>query len=300
MVFGIASTIVIVFALLVIFGSFFTVKSGNAAAILRFGKFHRTVQAGLHFKLPFVESKTEITLRTQQIALSMETKTKDNVFVTVPVSVQYSVIPDQLLKALFSVADPKAQIASILYNILLGHIPSMDLDEVYLKQPETAVQMTAELDRAAQQFGYSIQRVLITDIEPSKDVRQAMDNINIANRNQISARAQGEADRIKVVAAAQAQAEAKKLQGQGIADERIAIARGFKEAIEMIKESADVPGEEAYSMLLFTNWTDMLSAVGTSPNSTVVFVPSGPGGLADFQQQMMSSTVLSRALANKR
>ena len=147
--------------------------------------------------------------------------------------------------------------------------------------------------------GYLINRVLVTDIVPSPQVRQAMDNINIANRNQVSAKAQGEADRIKVVAAAQAQAEAKQLQGQGIANERIAIAKGFKEAIEMIKESADVPGEEAYSMLLFTNWTDMLSAVGTSPNSTVVFIPSGPGGLSDFQQQMMNVSTLNKAFAEK-
>jgi regulator of protease activity HflC (stomatin/prohibitin superfamily) len=144
--------------------------------------------------------------------------------------------------------------------------------------------------------GYIINRVLVTDIVPSPQVRQAMDAINIANRNQVSAKAQGEAERIKVVAAATAQSEAKKLQGEGIANERIAIARGFREAIELIKESAGISGDEAYTMLLFTNWTDMLSAVGTSPNSTVVFVPSGPDGLADFQQQMMNVSAAGNAL----
>jgi regulator of protease activity HflC (stomatin/prohibitin superfamily) len=156
-----------------------------------------------------------------------------------------------------------------------------------------------ELEKEMNPVGYIINRVLVTDIEPSPQVRQAMDAINIANRNQISAKAQGEAERIKVVAAATAQAEAKKLQGEGIANERIAIAKGFREAIELIKESAEVSGREAYTMLLFTNWTDMLSAVRTSPNSTVVFVPSGPDGLADFQQQMMNVSVAGNALAGK-
>jgi regulator of protease activity HflC (stomatin/prohibitin superfamily) len=188
---------------------------------------------------------------------------------------------------------------AIVNNILLGHIPSMEFDEVYSSQPQIAMWVKTELEKEMNPVGYIINRVLVTDIVPSPQVRQAMDAINIANRNQVSAKAQGEAERIKVVAAATAQSEAKKLQGEGIANERIAIAKGFREAIELIKESAGISGDEAYTMLLFTNWTDMLSAVGTSPNSTVVFVPSGPDGLSDFQQQMMNVSVAGNALNNR-
>ncbi len=291
--------VVVLFGLITLASSIFTVSSGNAAVIQRFGKFSRTGGAGLNLKLPFAETKFEISLRVQQVDLKMETKTKDNVFVAIPVSVQYSIIPTMVYEAVYTMSNFKGQMESIVNNILLGHIPSMDFDEVYSSQPKIAAWVKAELDKEMGPVGYLINRVLVTDIVPSPQVRQAMDNINIANRNQFAAKAQGEADRIKVVAAAQAQAEAKQLQGQGIANERIAIAKGFKEAIEMIKESADVPGEEAYSMLLFTNWTDMLSAVGTSPNSTVVFIPSGPGGLSDFQQQMMNVGTLNKAFAEK-
>lgn len=291
--------VVVLFGLITLASSIFTVSSGNAAVIQRFGKFSRTGGAGLNLKLPFAETKFEISLRVQQVDLKMETKTKDNVFVAIPVSVQYSIIPSMVYEAVYTMSNFKGQMESIVNNILLGHIPSMDFDEVYSSQPKIAAWVKAELDKEMGPVGYLINRVLVTDIVPSPAVRQAMDNINIANRNQVSAKAQGEADRIKVVAAANAQAEAKQLQGQGIANERIAIAKGFKEAIEMIKESADVPGEEAYSMLLFTNWTDMLSSVGTSPNSTVVFIPSGPGGLSDFQQQMMNVSTLNKAFAEK-
>ena len=291
--------VVVLFGLITLASSIFTVSSGNAAVIQRFGKFSRTGGAGLNLKLPFAETKFEISLRVQQVDLKMETKTKDNVFVAIPVSVQYSIIPTMVYEAVYTMSNFKGQMESIVNNILLGHIPSMDFDEVYSSQPKIAAWVKAELDKEMGPVGYLINRVLVTDIVPSPAVRQAMDNINIANRNQVSAKAQGEADRIKVVAAANAQAEAKQLQGQGIANERIAIAKGFKEAIEMIKESADVPGEEAYSMLLFTNWTDMLSSVGTSPNSTVVFIPSGPGGLSDFQQQMMNVSTLNKAFAEK-
>jgi regulator of protease activity HflC (stomatin/prohibitin superfamily) len=286
----------VLFALIIFFSSFFTVNSGNAAVIQRFGKFNRTGGAGLNLKLPLVETQFQISLKVQQADLKMETKTKDNVFVAVPVSVQYSIIPDKVFEAVYTMANPQGQMEAIVNNILLGHIPSMDFDQVYSSQPQIAMWVKAELDKEMGPVGYMINRVLVTDIVPSPQVRQAMDNNNIAMRNQVSAKAQGEADRIKIVAAANAQAEAKQLQGQGIANERIAIAKGFKEAIEMIKESAQVPGEEAYSMLLFTNWTDMLSAVGTSPNTTVVFIPSGPGGLADFQQQMMNVSTLGSSL----
>ncbi len=287
------------FLLIVVLSSLFTVQSGEAAVVQRFGKFHRTAGAGLGIKVPFIETKMTLSLRVQQADLSMETKTRDNVFVSIPVSIQYSVDPRRIYEAVYTLSSPRAQMEAIVNNILLGHIPSMEFDEVYSSQPQIAMWVKAELEKEMNPVGYNINRVLVTDIVPSPQVRQAMDAINIANRNQVSARAQGEAERIKVVAAATAQAEAKKLQGEGIANERIAIAKGFREAIELIKESAGISGDEAYTMLLFTNWTDMLSAVGTSPNSTVVFVPSGPDGLADFQQQMMNVSVAGNALSNR-
>ena len=292
--------ILAVFVLIVLASLSFTVQSGNAAVVERFGKFNRIGHAGLNLKLPFAERKFEISLKVQQVDLKMETKTKDNVFVAVPVSVQYSITPTKIFEAVYTMANAKGQMEAIVNNILLGHIPSMEFDEVYSSQPQIAMWVKAELDKEMAPVGYTINRVLVTDIVPSAAVRDAMDNINIANRNQVSAKAQGEADRIKVVAAANAQAEAKQLQGQGIANERIAIAKGFKEAIDMIKESANMPGEDAYAMLLFTNWTDMLSAVGTSPNSTVVFVPSGPNGWLDFQQQMMNVAAFSKTVGDKR
>jgi regulator of protease activity HflC (stomatin/prohibitin superfamily) len=299
MIFLIVVAVLALFVLITVASSLFTVSSGSAAVIQRFGKFNRTGAAGLNVKLPFAETRFEVSLKVQQINLQMETKTKDNVFVAIPVSIQYSINPTKIYEAVYTMASPQSQMEAIVNNILLGHIPSMDFDEVYSSQPQIAMWVKTELDREMGPVGYTINRVLVTDIVPSPQVRQAMDAINIANRNQVSAKAQGEAERIKVVAAANAQAEAKQLQGQGIANERIAIARGFKQAIELIKESADVPGEEAYAMLLFTNWTDMLSAVGTSPNSTVVFVPSGPNGLADFQQQMLNVSAVSKSLGEK-
>ncbi len=295
------SIVLAVFAvvvLLLLAMSLFTVQSGEAAVIERFGKFHRTAPTGLNAKVPFTETRSLISLRVEQVDLVMETKTRDNVFVSIPVSIQYAINPGKLFEATYTMSSPRAQMEALVNNILLGHIPSMDFDEVYTSQPQIAIWVKAELDKEMSPVGYTMNRVLVTDIVPSAEVRQAMDAINIANRNQVSAKAQGEAERIKVVAAAQAQAEAKKLQGEGIANERIAIARGFREAIEVMKESADVPGAEAYSMLLFTNWTDMLSAVGTSPNSTVVFVPSGPSGLADFQQQMLNVSTAGKAFAS--
>jgi regulator of protease activity HflC (stomatin/prohibitin superfamily) len=295
----IVTAVFALFLLIVLLSSLFTVQSGDAAVIQRFGKFNRTATAGLGFKLPFVETKSTLSLRVQQADLSMETKTRDNVFVSIPVAIQYAIDPRHIFEAVYTLSSPRAQMEAIVNNILLGHIPSMEFDEVYSSQPQIAMWVKTELEKEMNPVGYIINRVLVTDIVPSPQVRQAMDAINIANRNQVSAKAQGEAERIKVVAAATAQSEAKKLQGEGIANERIAIAKGFREAIELIKESAGISGDEAYTMLLFTNWTDMLSAVGTSPNSTVVFVPSGPEGLSDFQQQMMNVSVAGNALNNR-
>ena len=167
-------TILAVFLLIVLASSTFTVQSGNAAVVERFGKFNRIGHAGLNLKLPFAESRFEISLKVQQVDLKMETKTKDNVFVAVPVSVQYSITPTKIFEAVYTMSNAKGQMESIVNNILLGHIPSMEFDEVYSSQPQIALWVKAELDKEMAPVGYTINRVLVTDIVPSAAVRDAM------------------------------------------------------------------------------------------------------------------------------
>jgi len=283
--------ILIVIALVIIRSTAFTVRTQTAVVVEQFGKFNRVANPGLNFKLPFVETIHTISLVTYQLEGAIETKTQDNVFVKLPVKVQYRVIDnsDAVRNAYYKLATPQSQIESYLYNILLGHIPDTTLDQVFLTQPAIAQRATTELSAEMKDFGYEIVKVLITDIIPDEGVKVAMNRINAETRNAAANKAQGDAEYILKVRQAEADAEVKRLEGVGVAQEREAIAVGWTESIQKLKADTTMSDSEAAFLLLFTNWTDMLRVVGASTNSTMVFMPSGPEGLQNFQQTMTNA-----------
>jgi regulator of protease activity HflC (stomatin/prohibitin superfamily) len=293
----VAVVILIFFALILIKSTAFTVRIQTAVIVEQFGKFNRVAGPGLNFKLPFVETIHDISLVTYQLEGSIETKTQDNVFVKFPVKVQYRVIdaPESIRNAYYKLATPQSQIESYLYNILLGHIPDTTLDQVFLTQPAIAQRATTELSAEMKDFGYEIVKVLITDIIPDEGVKTAMNRINAETRNAAANKAQSDAEYILKVRQAEADAEVKRLEGVGVAQEREAIAVGWTESIKKLKTDTTMSDTEAAFLLLFTNWTDMLRVVGGSTNSTMVFMPSGPEGLQNFQQTMTNALFASVA-----
>lgn len=280
--------VLVIVAISTIASAAFTVRTQHAAIVEKFGKFQRVAEAGLSFKLPFVESVRVISLETFQLDGKIETKTKDNVFVELPVSVQYRVIdrPQQIADSYYKLTNTKAQIESYLYNILLAHIPETDLDEVFLTQPQIAARATKELSDEMLPFGYEIVKVLITDIVPDAGVRSAMNRINEMNRLAVANKAQGDAEYILKVRQAEGDAEVMRQTGLGIASERNAIADGLAEAIEKIAKGTSMSETAAMGILLFTNWTAMLKEVGSTKNSTMVFMPSGPEAITNFQETL--------------
>ena len=208
--------------------------------ITRFGKFLRVAEAGLNWKMPYFDSVPGlVSLRVNQITLTMETKTKDNVFVTIPISVQNRVRPEKVYDAFYKLSDPVAQIKSYVEQVILGHVPGMTLDEVFASQSSIAVAVKKELDADMSTFGYEIVNVLVTDIVPDAKVKSAMNDINAAQREQVAANARGEAEKILVVKKAEAEAESKALQGQGIANQRKAIIEGLQISVEQFQKAVE-------------------------------------------------------------
>ena len=183
-----------IFVLSTFLGVFFTVKTAEVAVVVRFGKFLRIAEPGLNLKVPLIDRVAgKVSLRVNQITLTMETKTKDNVFVTIPISVQNRVRPEAVYDAFYKLADPTAQIQSYVEQVILGHVPGMTLDEVFASQSGIAAAVKKELDTDMAGFGYEIVNVLVTDIVPDDKVKAAMNDINAAEREQVAATARGEA-----------------------------------------------------------------------------------------------------------
>lgn len=284
--------------LLVVFGivavvtvlkTLFTVRTSSAGVVERFGKFNRIVRPGLHVLIPYAERVFMVDLQVKQAQFSVETKTRDNVFVQIPVSVQYQVLDEKIYDAFYKLSSPQKQIESFVFNSILGHVPKLTLDETFEQQSGISVAVKVELDTIMSGFGFNILTALVTDIIPDVKVKAAMNDINAAQRAQVAAQARGEADKILKVKQAEAEAESKALQGKGIAAERQAIIDGLSASIEHFQGA--VPGstsEEVMALVLLTQYFDTLRDIGTRGGSSTIFLPNNPGAANDFQQQILA------------
>jgi regulator of protease activity HflC (stomatin/prohibitin superfamily) len=281
--------------LALILGNFFTVNTAQVAVITRFGRFLRVAEPGLNWRWPFIDRVAgRVSLRINQIALTMETKTKDNVFVTIPISVQSRVRPEKVFDAFYRLSNPVEQIQSYVEQVILGHVPGMTLDEVFASQSGIAAAVKHELDADMAGFGYEIVNVLVTDIVPDAKVKSAMNDINAAQREQVAANARGEAEKILVVKKAEAEAESKALQGRGIANQRKAIIEGLQSSIEQFqKVVGGTSASEVMQLVLVTQYFDTIKSIGETDRTNTLFLSHSPGAVREISDQVMQSMLIA-------
>ncbi|MGC6423066.1 MAG: SPFH domain-containing protein [Flavobacteriaceae bacterium] len=290
-------TIVIIFtAILLVLSGLFVVKQQTAAVIERFGKFIAIRQPGLHIKIPFIDRISgRISLRVMQLDVIVETKTKDDVFVKLKVSVQYRVVPSKVYEAFYKLDYPQDQITSYVFDVVRAVVPKMKLDDVFEKKDEIAIAVKGELNDAMINYGYDIIKTLVTDIDPDAEVKTAMNRINAAERQKVAAQYEGDAARILIVEKAKAEAESKRLQGQGIADQRREIARGLEESVDVLN-NVGINSQEASALIVVTQHYDTLQSIGEETNSNLILLPNSPQAGSDMLNNMVASFTASNQI----
>ncbi len=279
----------LIFGLIILISSFFIVKQQTAAIIERFGKFQSIRQSGLHLKIPLVDRIAgRLSLKIQQLDVLVETKTKDDVFVRLKVSVQYKVIKDKVFHAFYKLDYPHDQITSYVFDVVRAEVPKMKLDDVFLRKDDIAVAVKSELNDAMSEYGYDIIKTLVTDIDPDAQVKEAMNRINAAEREKVAAQFEGDAQRILIVEKAKAEAESKRLQGQGIADQRREIARGLEESVDVLNR-VGINSQEASALIVVTQHYDTLQAIGGETNSNLILLPNSPQAGSNMLNDMVAS-----------
>ena len=202
-------------AFIVLFSSFFIVKQQTSVIVERFGRFLSIRNSGLQMKIPLVDRIAgKVSLKIQQLDVIVETKTKDDVFVKLKVSVQYVVIKEKVYEAFYKLEYPHDQITSYVFDVVRAEVPKMKLDDVFVKKDDIAIAVKRELQEAMLDYGYDIIKTLVTDIDPDAQVKAAMNRINASEREKVAAQYEGDAARILIVEKAKAEAESKRLQGQ--------------------------------------------------------------------------------------
>lgn len=288
--------ILIVVSLLVVFSGIFIVKQQTSAIIERFGKFTSIRSSGLQLKVPLIDQVAgRINLKVQQLDVLVETKTKDNVFVKLKISVQFQVRRDNVYDAFYKLESPYDQITSYVFDVVRAEVPKMKLDDVFERKDDIAIAVNRELNEAMQSYGYDIIKTLVTDIDPDVQVKAAMNRINAAEREKVAAEYDAEADRIKIVAKARAEAESKRLQGQGIADQRREIARGLEESVDVLN-NVGINSQEASALIVVTQHYDTLQAIGEETNSNLILLPNSPQAGSDMLNNMVASFTASNQI----
>ena len=274
----------------------FTVKQQTAAVLERFGKFHSVRNSGLHFRIPLIDQiAARVNLKIQQLDVIVETKTLDDVFVKLKISVQYVVIKEKVYEAFYRLEFPHEQITSYVFDVVRAEVPKMKLDDVFVKKDDIAIAVKAELQDAMLEYGYDIIKTLVTDIDPDAQVKSAMNRINAAEREKVAAQFEGDAARILIVEKAKAEAESKRLQGQGIADQRREIARGLEESVEVLNK-VGINSQEASALIVVTQHYDTLQSIGEATNTNLILLPNSPQAGSDMLNNMVASFTASNQI----
>ena len=288
--------IIISLSLVVLFAAFFMVKQQTAAIIERFGKFQSIRHSGLQIKIPLIDRVAgRLSLKIQQLDVIVETKTLDDVFVRLKVSVQYKVIRDKVYDAFYKLDYPHDQITSYVFDVVRAEVPKMKLDDVFVKKDDIALAVKAELNDAMSDYGFDIIKTLVTDIDPDAQVKAAMNRINASEREKIAAQFEGDAQRILIVEKAKAEAESKRLQGQGIADQRREIARGLEESVEVLNK-VGINSQEASALIVVTQHYDTLQSIGEETNSNLILLPNSPQAGSNMLNDMVASFTASNQI----
>ncbi len=287
---------IFLFILLIIFLGLFMVKQQTAYIIERFGKYSSIRSAGLQFKIPFIDRiAARLSLRIQQLDVVVETKTKDDVFVHLKISVQYQILRDKVYDAFYRLQNPHEQLTAYIFDLVRAEIPKMILDDVFEKKDDIAFAVKRDLKEAMLDYGYDIVKALVTDIDPDSSVKEAMNRINAAEREKVAAQHEGDAQRILIVERAKAEAESKRLQGKGIADQRREIAKGLEESVDTLNKAGINP-QEASALIVITQHYDTLQSIGADSSSNLILLPNNPTAASNMLNDMTASLLAANKI----
>ena len=299
---NIFNIIIYVIAFYFLLRSIMIIPERQSWVIQRLGKFNRIAQPGFKLRIPIIESvASKENLKIQQLDVDVETKTNDDVFVILKISVQYRIIGNKVYEAFYELDDPHGQIASYIFDEVRAEVPKLPLDDVFARKDDIAIAVRDNISAQMEQYGYKIVKTLITDINPDELVKASMNKINAATREKEAAIQEAEAEKIRIVKRAEAEADSKRLSGEGIAQQRLEIVRGFKESVEDFQKALqEVDPQEIMQFVLMTQYFDTLTAIGANENNNTVMVPHTPGGMKDFQQQIIEGTFIGKELSNSK
>lgn len=253
-----------------------------------FGKFSKLASPGINFYIPFLQSITEVSNRVQQNTITLErVKTLDNVFASVEIALQTQIEKANVERAFFSLSDPREQTTTFVENVVRAKVPEMTLDDLFAQQDTVGNTIQSELGQKLSDYGITLVSSQVKNITPDYSVARAMNEINRTERLKIAAKNEADAEYIRSVRQAEADRDRKRLQGEGVAQQRMAILQGYEESIGGMADALDISHSEVLEFVKLTQTLDTYQTIGSTSNTKTIFLP--PSGLGPVAQDLMNA-----------
>lgn len=284
--------IVLAVAFLVLLASLRIVEQNTIAVVELLGKYNRTLGAGLNILIPFVEQIRErVTLRQQNFALSGHYPSKDKVIVTTATNLIYAVngTDEGIKKYVYSLEDRRNSIAAAIENSLRTYVARETHEGILEKKEELAGHIKVDLETQFEEWGMLIKSFQITEVTFPIAISDAMSQVVASEQLRKAAENKGEAVKIQAIKEAEGEKERKRLQGEGIALEREAIAKGLRESIDVIKTATGKDTTDVMALITLTQYLDTLKSIGVSNNAKTIFLETGAHKTNELLKQLMSA-----------
>ncbi|MEN9413416.1 MAG: hypothetical protein RLZZ342_503 [Candidatus Parcubacteria bacterium] len=286
-------TIFIALAIVLVLSSLRIVEQNTVAVVELLGRYRRTMGAGLNILIPLFEQIRErVTLRQQNFALSGHYPSKDKVIVTVGTNLIYAANAageDGVKKYVYALDNRSQSIAAAIENSLRTYIARETHEGILEKKEELAQHIKLDLERQFDEWGMVIKSFQITEVTFPIAISDAMSQVVASEQLRKAAENKGEAVKIQAIKEAEAEKERKRLQGEGIALEREAIANGLKESMSIIGKATGKDATDVMALLTLTQYLDTIKSVGMSENAKTIFMDTGVGKTNELLKQLTSA-----------
>jgi len=283
------------------------IESGSVGLKESWGAFDSELEPGCSCLIPIMHEVKLVNLRVQNLNVRCQSKTKDNVFVDVEVSVQYKVVDAQ--NSYYKLDDSKAQIRAYVFDVIRSEVPKQTLDQVFEEKERLSSAVEHQLSEMLGEFGFAIMATPVTDIDPDHNVKQSLNQMNTQKNMKEAMREKAESDaivKIKNAEAvgqemrikAEADAEAKYQAGLGLSRQRKAIVDGLSESVQLFQEGVQgVDAKTVMDLIMITQYFDMMEKIGTSKTkgTNTLFIPNGPGEVHNFAGQLRQGMMEANA-----
>ncbi|WP_348612101.1 SPFH domain-containing protein [Halobaculum rarum] len=276
----------LIVAIVAVYQAIVIVDAYEKKALTVFGEYRKLLEPGINIVPPFVSRTYTFDMRTQTLDVPrQEAITRDNSPVTADAVVYIKVMDAK--KAFLEVEDYKVAVSNLAQTTLRAVLGDMELDDTLNKRQEINARIRKELDEPTDEWGIRVESVEVREVNPSKDVQQAMEQQTSAERRRRAMILEAQGERRSAVESAEGEKQSNIIRAQGEKQSQILEAQGDAISTVLRAKSAESMGERA----IIDKGMETLERIGQGDSTTFVLPQELTSLVGRYGKQLTGSDV---------